>query len=102
MSVHESDLSPEAQPVPKRQLRRATVAVSGGATVLLGVALLPLPGPGTVVILAGLAVLRKEFPVAGKAADGIKSVASKAVAAAGHKRAPTPAEGPPLAGDPAP
>ncbi|MEX1208226.1 MAG: PGPGW domain-containing protein [Acidimicrobiia bacterium] len=102
MSVHESDLSPEAQAVPKRQLRRATVAVSGGATVLLGVALLPLPGPGTVVILAGLAVLRREFPVAGKAADGIKSVASKAVAAAGRKRAPTRANRPPQTVDPAP
>ena len=94
MSVDERHLSP-ADAIPKRQLRRATVAVSGGATVLLGIALLPLPGPGTVVVLAGLAVLRKEFPVAGKAADGIKSAASKAVSIAGRKqRAPTPPEGP--------
>jgi hypothetical protein len=47
--------------------------------VLLGFALLPLPGPGTLVILGGLAVLRKEFPVAGKAADGIKGAARKAM-----------------------
>ena len=102
MGVRAPDSDSAPDPVPKRQLRRATVAVSGGATVLLGVALLPLPGPGTVVILAGLAVLRKEFPVAGKAADGIKSVASKAVAASGRKRAPTPAEVPPRTGDLAP
>jgi hypothetical protein len=47
--------------------------------VLLGLALLPLPGPGTLVILGGLAVLRREFPVAGKAADGIKVAARKAM-----------------------
>jgi hypothetical protein len=64
---------------PGRPLRRAAVAASGGATVLLGFALLPLPGPGTLVILGGLAVLRKEFPVAGKAADGIKGAARKAM-----------------------
>lgn len=91
MSVHESDHDPVENAVPKRTLKRATVAVSGGATVLLGIALLPLPGPGTVVVLAGLAVLRKEFPVAGKAADGIKSVASKAISAAGRKARPTEA-----------
>jgi len=65
-----------------RPLRRAGVAISGGATVLLGLALIPLPGPGTLVVLGGLAVLRKEFPVAGKAADGIKSVARKAMSRA--------------------
>ncbi|HSM02958.1 MAG TPA: PGPGW domain-containing protein [Acidimicrobiia bacterium] len=55
--------------------RRAGVAVAGGATVLVGVALIPLPGPGTLVVLGGLAVLRKEFPAAGRAADGIRSAA---------------------------
>lgn len=81
---------PESNPdlATKRTGRRATVAVSGGATVLLGIALLPLPGPGTVVILAGLAVLRREFPVAGRAADGIKSAATKAASMANRKPRP--------------
>jgi hypothetical protein len=89
MSVPAPDSNPAPQPAPKRSVRRATVAVSGGATVLIGIALLPLPGPGTVVILAGLAVLRREFPVAGRAADGIKTAATKAVSIAGRKRRPS-------------
>jgi hypothetical protein len=59
--------------------RRLAVAASGTATVLVGIALLPLPGPGTVVILAGLTVLRKEFPAAGRAADRITGVGRRAI-----------------------
>ena len=77
-NVHEPANQPSTEPA-RRPLRRAGVAVAGGATVLLGVALIPLPGPGTLVVLGGLAVLRKEFPAAGKAADGIKTVARKTV-----------------------
>jgi uncharacterized protein (TIGR02611 family) len=38
------------------------VAVVGTLIVALGVVLLPLPGPGWVIIFAGLAVLAMEFP----------------------------------------
>jgi uncharacterized protein (TIGR02611 family) len=55
---------PEAQS-PFR--RKATVAVAGTATVALGVVLLPLPGPGTVIILGGLTILSREFPSAARA-----------------------------------
>jgi hypothetical protein len=92
MSVTERNPDPTPDLASRRSGRRATVAVSGGATVLLGIALLPLPGPGTVVILAGLTVLRREFPSAGKAADGIKSVATRAVSMASRKPR-TPADG---------
>src|SRR3954471_17102530 len=40
---------------------RAAVGVTGGATVALGVALIPLPGPGSLVALGGLAMLGTEF-----------------------------------------
>jgi len=79
MSVTEPAVDRTPSAAPGRPLRRAAVAASGGAIVLLGLALLPLPGPGTLVILGGLAVLRREFPVAGKAADGIKVAARKAM-----------------------
>ncbi|NNC91600.1 MAG: hypothetical protein HKN80_03815 [Acidimicrobiia bacterium] len=46
---------------PLRLLRRVIVAVLGVAIVLVGIVLLFIPGPGTVVILAGLAVLGSEF-----------------------------------------
>lgn len=45
-----------------RLLRRVVKTVVGGALVALGVALLVLPGPGLLVVLAGLVVLASEFP----------------------------------------
>lgn len=65
---------------PRRTLRRAGVATGGAVTVLLGLVLIPLPGPGTVIVLAGLTVMRKEFPAAGRAADRMKDVVAGAVA----------------------
>lgn len=44
-----------------RRARRVVVSVVGGSIVLLGLALLFLPGPACVVIPAGLAVLATEF-----------------------------------------
>lgn len=85
MSVTEPAVDRIPSAAPGRPLRRAAVAASGGAIVLLGLALLPLPGPGTLVILGGLAVLRREFPVAGKAADGIKVAARKAMSVTTRK-----------------
>lgn len=41
--------------------RRIGIAIAGGAVVAAGIALLPLPGPGTVVIVLGLAILSQEF-----------------------------------------
>jgi len=35
----------------------------------VGIALLPLPGPGTLIILGGLTMLGTEFPVAKRIAD---------------------------------
>lgn len=40
---------------------RVVVAVVGGAIIVTGVVLLPLPGPGWLIIFAGLAVLASEF-----------------------------------------
>lgn len=46
---------------PLRQLRRILVLVLGGTILLVGVALLFLPGPALVVIPAGLGILAVEF-----------------------------------------
>lgn len=53
----------------RRTARKARVGAAGAATVALGVVLLPLPGPGTLVILGGLTVLGREFPFARRIAD---------------------------------
>jgi tellurite resistance protein TerC len=44
-----------------RQARRLVVLVTGVTVILVGVALLFLPGPAVVVIPAGLAILSIEF-----------------------------------------
>ncbi len=45
----------------QRNARRTAVLVAGVVLLLAGAAMLLLPGPGFVVILAGLAVLSWEF-----------------------------------------
>lgn len=64
--------------------RKVVTAVVGGLLTLIGIALLVLPGPGFVMIAAGLAVLAREFPWAARplkwaerrAREGLDLVAS--------------------------
>ena len=58
-----------ARPSPASVIRRAGVAVVGGAIVLLGLLLVPLPGPGWVIVFAGTTVLGQEFPWAARLSD---------------------------------
>jgi hypothetical protein len=63
-------------------VKTVAVAVLGGLLTLAGIALLVLPGPGFVLVAAGLAVLATQFEWArkpldyakGKAQDGIEEV----------------------------
>jgi riboflavin biosynthesis pyrimidine reductase len=50
-----------SQPTGSRTIRRAVVATVGASLLIAGVAMLVLPGPGVVTILAGLTVLATEF-----------------------------------------
>src|SRR4051812_36957279 len=50
-----------------RTLRKLFVAIIGGTVVLIGVALIVLPGPAFIVIPAGLAILASEFAWARRA-----------------------------------
>ncbi|NKZ06297.1 hypothetical protein HGB48_21480 [Actinomadura latina] len=47
-----------------RLLRKIAVAIAGFALMIAGAAMLVLPGPGIVAILAGLGLLGTEFPTA--------------------------------------
>jgi hypothetical protein len=53
-------------------LRRVAITVVGGALLLLGVALLVLPGPGLLVVAAGLLVLGLEYPWARRRATSVR------------------------------
>ena len=51
--------------------------LGGGVTVLGGIALIG-PGPGVLVVLAGLGILATEFAWAGRAMEKTKSIAKSA------------------------
>ena len=61
-----------------RNTRRTAVVVVGAVLVAAGIALLVLPGPGLLLIVAGLAVLATEFVWAERALDSAKRRASDA------------------------
>lgn len=56
-----------------RQARRLVVAVVGSTVLLIGIALLVLPGPAFVVIPVGLAILATEFAWARRLLNQVKS-----------------------------
>jgi uncharacterized protein (TIGR02611 family) len=58
------------------------VGVAGGAVVLLGLILIPLPGPGIPVVIAGIVLLSTEFEWAGKVRAFGRSLWSRARTAA--------------------
>ena len=45
----------------RSRIVRAAVALAGFVVVLAGLAMIPLPGPGLLIIAAGLAILALEF-----------------------------------------
>ena len=47
-------------------LRRLAIAVFGGAILLVGLVLIPLPGPGLLIVPLGLGILALEFPWAAR------------------------------------
>lgn len=61
-----------------KQVKRVTIAVLGGVVLLVGVALLVLPGPGLLLVLAGLLMLASEFPTLERYVDPVRDRAMKA------------------------
>jgi uncharacterized protein (TIGR02611 family) len=56
-----------------KQLRRLVVAVVGFTVLAIGVAMVVLPGPATLVIPAGIAILATEFVWARKVLKRLES-----------------------------
>jgi uncharacterized protein (TIGR02611 family) len=61
----------------RHRIYKATVGVIGGAIVVGGLALVPLPGPGWVIVFIGLAILASEF----ERADRVQQFARRQVRA---------------------
>lgn len=57
------DKAPEAvqRSGPLRWVWQIGIAFAGILTIIVGIILLPLPGPGSVVIYAGIGILATEF-----------------------------------------
>lgn len=66
-----------------RNGKRVAVLVAGAALVLAGLVMLVLPGPGLLLLIAGLAVLATEFAWAEHLLDKAKEQAGKAKDRAG-------------------
>ena len=65
---------------------QATVTVAGFGLLGLGIVLLFLPGPGLLVVIAGLAVLGTQFAWAERALRRVKGRAARAREAARRSR----------------
>lgn len=72
-------------------LKKFAVTIVGAALLAVGLAMMVLPGPGIVVIVAGLAVLATEYVWARSLLDKAKTQAEKAQEAAVASRARTAA-----------
>ncbi len=56
----------------RRHTKRIITAILGGLVVLIGIVLIPYPGPGWLVVFAGFAILSTEFEFARKTLDCLK------------------------------
>jgi uncharacterized protein (TIGR02611 family) len=70
MSQHPVAEAPELVNIDQERSRRAravriakrwTIGVAGGVVILTGLALVPLPGPGWLIVFLGLGLLATEF-----------------------------------------
>lgn len=68
-----------------RSSKRIAVSILGGLLVLVGLAMLVLPGPGIVVVVLGFAVLGTEYAWAAAALERTKKAADKAAKVARDK-----------------
>ena len=59
--------------------KRIAALVGGGLLLVIGVALLVLPGPGLLLVLAGLIILANEFPSVDKYVDPVEKRAMQAM-----------------------
>ncbi len=60
-------------------IKRILVGIVGGVVTIIGVVALIAPGPGWLIIFAGLGILGTEFAWAARALKSAKGVASRAI-----------------------
>ena len=60
-----------------RMLWRVGVTVLGGLVIAIGIVLLPLPGPGWVIIFGGFGILATEYPWAARVLRTLRHVVTR-------------------------
>jgi uncharacterized protein (TIGR02611 family) len=70
----------------KKSTRKVGVALLGFPVVILGVILIPLPGPGILVVILGLLILSLEFEWAKRYLESTKEFQRKAIEKARAKK----------------
>ena len=58
----------------KRHTKRLLVGLGGGLVLLIGIVLIPYPGPGWLIVFAGLAILATEFAMAAHILEKLNGV----------------------------
>lgn len=56
----------------KRHAKRVAVAILGTIVLLVGIVAIPYPGPGWLIVFAGLAILATEFEWAGRLLERVR------------------------------
>jgi len=56
---------------------KAGVIVAGVVVILVGIVLIPLPGPGWLIVFFGVSILGLEFPFFGRLTAWVRAKASK-------------------------
>src|SRR5215207_7954472 len=82
MLTHACELITREQVLPMHVVKRSAVTILGIALLAAGLAMMVLPGPGILVIVAGLAVLATEYVWARSLLDKAKTRAEKTQEAA--------------------
>lgn len=55
-----------------RQAKKASIGIAGAIVVLIGIVAIPYPGPGWLIVFAGLAILATEFAWAQRLLDKVR------------------------------
>lgn len=55
-----------------QRTKKALRTLIGGLVVLIGIVAIPYPGPGWLIVFAGLAILAQDYPAAQRVLDYVK------------------------------
>jgi hypothetical protein len=66
--------------VVKRTVKRYAIAAAGFLVLAIGVVLMPLPGPGVLIVLLGVLILATQFEWAERRVDQVRRVALRGAA----------------------